>query len=142
MYLLFAYITVVSAWVLAANLGYAHGLPLYVHDVFVGDKVVHFFVVGLFALAVANAIRSRGCRPLSSLLLGMAIALLTASLEEASNALTPHRTASWLDLLADTLGVGSMGALGWFADFRDLSGSKPLLNSVSGAPHTREGLVV
>ncbi|MEO1498682.1 MAG: VanZ family protein [Planctomycetota bacterium] len=122
MLLLAAYTTIVGAWAMAANAGAAHGLPLYVQGVFVGDKVVHFVVVGLFALVVARAIRLRGCRAWQSLLAGMAIAVVLATIEEATNALTPHRSCSLLDIVADVAGVATLGAVAWVAGFR----SRPL----------------
>lgn len=122
MWLLAAYSVAVGAWTLSANAGMAHSLPLYFQGIFVGDKVVHFVVVGVFALIVARAIRSVGVHPWRSLLSGMAIAMVLATFEEATNALTPHRCCSVLDLAADLAGVIVLGAIGWLSGFR----SRPL----------------
>lgn len=127
MYLLSAYILAAGTWAIAADFGAAKGLPLTINGVFVGDKVLHFLVVGGFALVLSRAIRLLGGRPVRSLLIGMAIAAVLATLEEFTNALTPHRNFSTLDMLANYSGILAMGLVGRVTMFR-----RPAANGVAG----------
>ncbi|TWT43323.1 VanZ family protein [Botrimarina hoheduenensis] len=143
MFLLATFSSLVATWTYAANHGAAHGLPLWIGGVFVGDKVVHFLIVGLFAVLVARAIRRHGYRPATSLLAGMAIAAILATIEEATNALTPHRTCSVADLLADYAGIVTLSAVAWLSDLRDgpqglgawLASHRPQLYRPHAAPN-------
>ena len=110
-----AYVLVAAAWALAADFGAKVGLPLTINGVFVGDKVVHFLVVGGFAVVAARALRDFGWRKASALKAGMAAAAILATVEELTNLLTPHRGFSLLDLVADYAGVIVFAAIWWAA---------------------------
>lgn len=114
--LLCAYVGAVGAWTIAANVGAAQGLPLRVGGVSVGDKVVHFCVVGLFSLVIARALSQSGVRAPRSLVYGGLLAATLATLEEFTNALTPHRCCSGWDLMADYAGIVTLSVAGLWTD--------------------------
>ncbi|MEM7153495.1 MAG: VanZ family protein [Myxococcota bacterium] len=70
------------------------------------DKVLHCLLFGLLALGVHLQTRGRTI-PVGRWRLPLAVLLpLTgAALEELAQASSPHRTADWIDLLADTVGM-------------------------------------
>ncbi|MEN1679036.1 MAG: VanZ family protein [Planctomycetota bacterium] len=115
MYVLAAFVSLVSTWTLAANVGVAPRFARMLGGPGVGDKVIHFAVVGGFALVLAHALKSLGFHARRALLTGMAIAATLATLEEFSNLLTPYRSFSTLDLVADYAGVLTLGGGAWLA---------------------------
>jgi uncharacterized membrane protein YhaH (DUF805 family) len=71
-----------------------------------GDKVGHFALMGLLALALNLALSARRIRIAGrSVLLGSLLALLFVSIEELTQALSRHRTLSILDLGFSYLGI-------------------------------------
>jgi hypothetical protein len=121
MYLLVIYTLFAGSWAVAANFGAPHDIPVSFNGVYIGDKIVHFAVVGLFALVLQRALWRSGVQAERSLLWS---ALITASLcavEELSNLLTPHRTFSFADYAADLAGIMVMLAYGWLIGIRSVS---------------------
>lgn len=78
-----------------------------------GDKLGHLILFGMLALATHYATRGRAMR-LGPVRLPLAIVLpLTfATVEEALQALSPHRTADPVDLLCDVIGMVLFWRLG------------------------------
>jgi hypothetical protein len=121
MYVLVIYTLFAGSWAVAANFGAPHDIPVSFNGVYVGDKIVHFAVVGLFALVLQRALWRSGVQAERSMVLS---ALLTASLcavEELSNLLTPHRTCSFADFAADCAGILVMLSFGWLIGMRSVS---------------------
>ncbi|MEM9186692.1 MAG: hypothetical protein AAGB00_09380 [Planctomycetota bacterium] len=115
MYLLASYVAFAGCWTLAADMGLAPRFPLVINGVGVGDKIIHFVVVGGFALVLSRALCRHGWRPARGVFAGMAIAATLATLEELTNLLTPYRGFSRLDLVANYSGIVCLTTLGWLA---------------------------
>ncbi|TWT97025.1 hypothetical protein Pla108_28020 [Botrimarina colliarenosi] len=120
MYLLVAYSLMAGIWAIAANFGAPHDIPVFWGNTYIGDKVVHFAIVGVFTVVLARAMWRAGWQAEISLLMSIAITMLLSSVEEASNALTPHRTCSYGDLAADFLGALTASLLAWLMEIRSV----------------------
>jgi len=82
------------------------------HDLPYGDKVIHFTLFGLLALAANLALASQGRRSLvRAVALGTILVLAIATAEEYSNVFVPCRDWSLGDLTANYLGVACIGLL-------------------------------
>jgi len=91
-------------------LAYVGHLPIFWHDWPGFDLLGHAALFGSLALFADRALRRRTVKGLRA---GPALVLLLVAAEESLQALSPHRTASPLDLLADVVGVV---LLCWLAD--------------------------
>jgi polysaccharide biosynthesis protein VpsQ len=77
-----------------------------------GDKVGHFFLMGLFALLVNMSLNMHKISVFSvSILLGSLIVVILTTVEEFSQSFFPSRTASIFDLAASCLGIFLIGNL-------------------------------
>ena len=77
-----------------------------------GDKIGHFFLMGLFALLVNLSLNMRKISVFSvSILLGSLIVIILSTVEEFSQSFFPSRTASFIDLAASYLGIFFIGNL-------------------------------
>jgi hypothetical protein len=121
MYLLVIYTLFAGSWAVAANFGAPHDIPVSFNGVYIGDKIVHFAVVGLFALVLQRALWRAGVQAERSLLLSGLITASLCALEELSNLLTPHRTFSFADYAADCAGMIVMMSYGWLIGMRSVS---------------------
>jgi hypothetical protein len=121
MYLLVIYTLFAGSWAVAANFGAPHDIPVSFNGVFVGDKIVHFVVVGLFALVLQRALWRLGMQAERSLVLSAIITVSLCAVEELSNLLTPHRTCSFADYAADLAGITVMLTYGWLVGIRSVS---------------------
>jgi polysaccharide biosynthesis protein VpsQ len=82
-----------------AFFAYVHGVPL-------GDKLGHFVLAGLFALALDAALSRRTFKfPRAAVPAGSALALALMTLEECSQIFFRARSFDLADLLSDYLGV-------------------------------------
>jgi polysaccharide biosynthesis protein VpsQ len=71
-----------------------------------GDKVGHFFLMGLLAYVVNAALLPREVRLFGRpFLLGTFIVVVTITLEEASQSIFPARSVDIFDLFASYLGI-------------------------------------
>ncbi|MBU0491373.1 MAG: VanZ family protein [Chloroflexi bacterium] len=91
-------------------LAYAGALPIFWYAWPGFDLLGHAALFGMLAVFADRALR---CRTIAGLRLGPALVLLFAAAEECLQALSPQRTASPWDLLADVVGVV---VLCWLAD--------------------------
>lgn len=83
-----------------------------VYDVPYGDKVGHFFLMGVLSLLVNLSWRGAKMRlGRWELLKGSFWIVLFVVLEEVTQLFNPNRTFSWADLAADGLGVWLFGQL-------------------------------
>jgi VanZ family protein len=77
-----------------------------------GDKLGHFLLLGGLAFLLNVSLGGRRVRLFGrGCLLGSALVLGFAALEEGSQAFIATRTCDWLDLAADILGVWWLGGL-------------------------------
>jgi hypothetical protein len=77
-----------------------------------GDKVGHFFLMGLFSFLVNMSLNMRKVSVFSvSILLGSLIVVILTTVEEFSQSFFPSRTASFFDLAASYLGIFVIGNL-------------------------------
>ena len=77
-----------------------------------GDKIGHFFLMGLFALLVNLSLNMRKISVFSlNILLGSLIVIILSTIEEFSQSFFPSRTASFIDLAASYLGIFFIGNL-------------------------------
>lgn len=71
-----------------------------------GDKLAHFFLMGLLTFLVNLSCSARRVQLFSkSILLGSLFVSIAVVLEEASQLFLPLRSFSWLDLSSDLLGI-------------------------------------
>lgn len=91
-------------------LAYTGTLPIFWYAGPGFDLLGHAVLFGTLALLADRAL---GRRAILGVRLGLALVLLLAAAEEALQALSPHRTASLWDFLADVVGVV---VLCWLAD--------------------------
>jgi len=92
----------------------AHGLPQLadrIHEVPLLDKVLHFLLFGLLALVTNLALVCRSTKLRRTIVIGGAIALIVATVEEYSNRFIAVRDWSLGDLAAYYLGVLCLGVL-------------------------------
>jgi VanZ family protein len=110
--LFLAFCGLLVAIVVAAN---RDALPRWLRVIYylpAGDKVGHFFLMGLLALGL-NAVLQLATVPIFSrhVLLGSLIVLVVVTLEELSQYFITTRTLSLADLLADYAGIWTFGQL-------------------------------
>lgn len=131
MYLLSGYVLCAGIWAAAANMGLSPRIlqPWFVNGVSVHDKVIHFLVVGGFAVVLARAYGKLGWRAGLCWVAAMATAALLATFEELTNLLTPYRNFSILDLAADYSGILLLTGLVW--------GIERGVRSAAGRPASR-----
>lgn len=71
-----------------------------------GDKIGHFLFMGTLAFGVNLSIKNKTLTILGKKILkGSLIVFAIVTLEELSQGFLPHRTLSWQDWAADTLGI-------------------------------------
>jgi polysaccharide biosynthesis protein VpsQ len=101
--------------VMLANLGLVAKVFGWLYNYPNGDKVGHFFLMGILAFLASLAFRPYRVRifKVSILRSSLIIAILVA-LEEISQQFFPNRTASFLDLAASLAGILLLGELGVF----------------------------
>ncbi len=104
------FIAVVISLADAGQLGFLRGL----YDFPYGDKAGHFLLYGILAFLVnLLALRSFPNRPKPlAWIVSMGLALVIG-LEEWSQALSPHRTSEWADLVFSFAGVALGAWLAW-----------------------------
>jgi polysaccharide biosynthesis protein VpsQ len=106
------YGALLAAIVVAADTGWLPHFAERLHDLPFGDKVIHFTLFGLLALAANLALASRGKRSLArAIVLGSIFVVVIATAEEYSNLFVSRRDWSLGDLTANYLGVACLGLL-------------------------------
>jgi len=107
-----AYAALLAAIVVAADAGWLPRFAERLHDLPFGDKVLHFTMFGLLALAANLALASRGRRSLArAIVIGSIFVLIVATAEEYSNRYLLRRDWSLGDLTANYAGVACFGLL-------------------------------
>lgn len=107
-----AYAAAFVAIVCAADTGWLPHFAQQLHDLPFGDKVLHFTMFGLLALAANLALASCGRRSLArAIVIGSIFVLVVATAEEYSNHFLSRRDWSLGDLTANYLGVVCLGML-------------------------------
>lgn len=118
-YLVASYVLAVASLALLVDSGNLPAVPQFLDRTPMGDKVAHFALAGGLALLTNLMLVQRHWRPFfSNLTTGTLAVAAIVTLEEASNYVTPHRTCSALDLVANYTGilvVGVMPLLAWRA---------------------------
>jgi polysaccharide biosynthesis protein VpsQ len=111
-----SYACAVLCIVLLADFGKASSVFRFVKSFPYGDKVAHFTLMGLLALAVNMALSCRIVRPgRVPLLVGSLWVALVVAVEEAMQYYIPTRSCDPYDLLADFLGILLVGSLALLA---------------------------
>lgn len=106
------YVVVFAVIVMAADANWLPRFAQDLHDLPYGDKVIHFTLFGLLALAANLALASHRPRSLArAVALGTILVLAIATAEEYSNVVVPCRDWSLGDLTANYLGVACIGLL-------------------------------
>lgn len=99
--------------ILAANTG--TGAPIFhlVHEIPYGDKIGHFFLMGMLSFLANLSLGGRMLefRGRRMMLMGSAIVLVIVTLEELSQHFIPNRTLDGGDLIADYAGILLFGKL-------------------------------
>lgn len=107
-----AYAALLATVVLAADTGRLPQFAQQLHDLPYGDKVAHFTMFGLLALAANMALASRARRSLvRAIVIGSVFVLIVSTAEEYSNRFVATRDWSLGDLAANYLGVACIGLL-------------------------------
>lgn len=88
---------------LVDGLAYARVLPVVRFDGY--DTVMHFLLIGVAGYVLHRAL---GRRSFGWIPLGFVIIAVVAGIEEALQSLSPARTASVLDLVADLAGLATL----------------------------------
>lgn len=105
-----SYATFLLLFILLVDSGALDSIALALNSVPLADKVVHFTMFGLLALATNMALARDGrLAPLAAVAAGTLLVAGLATLEEASNALVPCRNCSLADLAANYLGILCLG---------------------------------
>jgi len=107
-----AYFATIAWLVVTAATWPSHPLLRIAGTVPFGDKLGHFFLMGMLVLVLNYFLRGRALRagPFS-VLIGTAVGAALVVMEELSQQWLPFRTFSGADLLADALGVLAFDAL-------------------------------
>ncbi len=110
---LVSFVGVLAFLVYSANRGQLPEVLSFYQVIPMGDKVGHFFLMGVFAFLATLVSGSRRIAAGGlAVPVGAAIVFLVVALEELSQIFVPARTFSWLDLTADVAGIA---AFGWLA---------------------------
>lgn len=92
-----------------------------------GDKLSHFFLVGLLTLLINLSFQNKKISIRSrKWLLGSVLVLIVVTLEELSQALIPSRNMDPLDLVANFIGVFVFGLLAKYILPRPVSAESPV----------------
>ena len=101
-----------TALLLMVDFGSLHSVALYVNQLPVVDKVIHFCMFGLLALlANASLVRRPRWRMVGAIATGSILVLIASTVEECSNLFVACRSWSLADLAANYLGVVCLGIL-------------------------------
>ncbi|GAB4504759.1 MAG: hypothetical protein Fur0043_17530 [Anaerolineales bacterium] len=116
--LLFAFF--ILTVILLADVGRLSGLLQFLHTIPFGDKVGHFFLIGMLCFLTSGTAmrifpRRQSGQVVALVCLGLAIIF---GFEEASQSLLPARKASLFDLLANYAGIAVFGWLAWKCNSR------------------------
>ncbi|MCI4670908.1 MAG: VanZ family protein [Bacteroidia bacterium] len=115
--LTFLYILFLLALLFSVDFGFHEKIYQVVGLVPMGDKIGHFLFMGTLAFGVSLSIKKKYLNIFGKKFLkGSIIVFAIVTLEELSQGLLPHRTLSWQDWMADTLGI----LLGSFLALRQL----------------------
>lgn len=106
-----AYVAFLLAIVVIADSGRFRELFVFVDRIPQGDKLGHFAFMGTLALVIHGAFPRLRARVVGPLTAASLVVAALVSLEELSQAFFPTRSADWLDLSADLLGIGIATAL-------------------------------
>lgn len=110
--LLIGYSTVLSVVAVLADTGVLNPLLEELATYPLGDKIVHFLLVGTFALLLNMAVGMKlKTGILGKVLPGTLLALAIATGEECSNLLVVSRTYCLSDLVANYLGILCLGVI-------------------------------
>lgn len=113
-YLAVGFVLLIVTIVIAADGGRLPGFVYAIYKFPGGDKVGHFFLMGLFAFFVNMAIPLRPVdQPWRSLLLATFVVAFLVTLEEASQGLFRTRTLSLADLFCSYAGIGVFTFVAW-----------------------------
>lgn len=116
------YLVLVAIIVVLANVNQL-GILGWVHKVPMGDKLMHFLILAGVCFAINSLLRLRKVSVLGiPVFLGTLIVLAIATGEEFSQMWIPSRTFSWLDMLANWLGILCMDR---FLAMRERRASNP-----------------
>jgi polysaccharide biosynthesis protein VpsQ len=100
------------ALVFVVDTGWLPAVSLWIHEVPMLDKVIHFSLYGTLALVVNLALASRDRRSLvRAVVLGSLFAIIVSTTDEFSNRFIAVRDWSLGDLAANYLGVLCVGIL-------------------------------
>ena len=109
-------------FVIIANLGLGSSFFPFIYYIPGGDKLGHFFLMGILSFLVNSVLKTRKIRIFSlNFLLGTLIVIAVVTIEEFSQIFLDYRAFSIIDLLFDYFGIVLFGYL---ADY--------LLNRQSG----------
>ena len=98
--------------VIIANLGLLPSFFPFIYQIPGGDKIGHFFLMGLLSLFVNIALKTKKVRLLSkNILLGSLIVMAVVTIEEFSQIFLEYRSFSIIDLLFDFFGIIIFGYL-------------------------------
>lgn len=103
------YICILAGIIYLANTKSTQSLLKFTGNIPFGDKIGHFFLMGIFALLLNCSLNFKRVWRLS---LGSLIVLVIVTIEEISQIFVRGRTFSWKDLVADFLGIIILGELG------------------------------
>ena len=98
--------------VIVANLGLGPSFFPFIYQIPGGDKLGHFFLMGILSLLVNFVLKTKKIRIFSiNFLLGILIVMAIVTIEEFSQIFLDYRTFSIIDLLFDYFGIVLFGYL-------------------------------
>jgi hypothetical protein len=106
-----AYVAFLLAIVIVADSGRFRSLFIFVDHIPFGDKIGHFAFMGTLALVIHGAFPRLRARLIGPVTAASLLVATLVSLEELSQTFFPTRSADWLDLGADMLGIGLATAI-------------------------------
>ena len=117
-----AYAVFLACVVIGADLGVLSPIFHWLHNVpfGLGDKLCHFFFVGMlcFFVSATLTVGMKRRRKSTVILSTIAILAVFATLEECSQSLFASRSFSRFDMLANVLGIVTFGMLAWLLPAR------------------------
>lgn len=106
------FIVLIILIIIVANLGLGPSFFPFIYQIPGGDKIGHFFLMGILSFLVNSVLKTRKIRIFSiNFLLGILIVMAIVTIEEVSQIFLDYRAFSIIDLVFDYFGIVLFGYL-------------------------------
>lgn len=108
-----AFILLLAMAIMAMYMNYDSGILQLLHSVPFGDKIAHFFVIGLLAFFANILLDQRKTEFfIKPVLLGSVLVFTFASLDEVAQMFFTHRNCEFLDFVSNYAGIYVFSKIG------------------------------